>query len=301
MVTLKKAGFTLVELLIVIGVIGILAAITIVVFTDVQKRASDTAITTGLSQAQKQLDLYQSSRGTFPLTGNLAAANIPNNDIDIQYTSNGSTYCITGTRNKVSLTINSETNSSVEGSCPGHGRNGVPPITNLVTNPSFETDLTGWTGTRTGTDSISRSQDVAHSGSWSVKLTSGAPRDWYLEGYVNNLPKGTWTVNAYIYLTSTNPTLNNRESLCCNPGGPAIASYDRTKLNQWQRVSSTYNFTYATSSLRMRFNAQSYATLYVDSVMVTQGSTVYPYADGTNPIWIWNGTAHNSTSTGPAL
>lgn len=46
----KNAGFTIVELLIVIVVIGILAAITIVSFNGVQNRAKDTAQITLVSQ-----------------------------------------------------------------------------------------------------------------------------------------------------------------------------------------------------------------------------------------------------------
>ena len=48
-----KNGFTIVELLIVIVVIGILAAITIVAFSGIQNRANNTTLSTDLSNAQK--------------------------------------------------------------------------------------------------------------------------------------------------------------------------------------------------------------------------------------------------------
>ncbi len=38
-----------------------------------------------------------------------------------------------------------------------------------------------------------------------------------------------------------------------------------------------------------------------DEVMFTAGPTVYGYADGASTGWVWNGTAHSSTSTGPGL
>jgi hypothetical protein len=35
--------------------------------------------------------------------------------------------------------------------------------------------------------------------------------------------------------------------------------------------------------------------------MLTEGSSLTSYADGDTSNWVWNGTAHSSTSTGPAL
>lgn len=52
----KNAGFTIVELLIVIVVIGILAAITIVSFNGVQNRAKDTAQITLVSQWESYIE-----------------------------------------------------------------------------------------------------------------------------------------------------------------------------------------------------------------------------------------------------
>lgn len=51
-------GFTIVELVIVIVVIGILAAITIVSYNGVQKRALNSARLTEVEAWQKQLLLY---------------------------------------------------------------------------------------------------------------------------------------------------------------------------------------------------------------------------------------------------
>ena len=61
-------GFTIVELLIVIVVIAILAAITIVSYNGIQRRASNTAIIAAARDISKLIDMYKVDRGTYPLT-----------------------------------------------------------------------------------------------------------------------------------------------------------------------------------------------------------------------------------------
>lgn len=62
----KKSGFTIVELLIVIVVIGILAAITIVAYNGVQQRASNTKTQNALVSWIKGLQLYKTENNRWP-------------------------------------------------------------------------------------------------------------------------------------------------------------------------------------------------------------------------------------------
>ncbi|MDT4867500.1 type II secretion system protein G [compost metagenome] len=54
----KQSGFTIVELLIVIVVIGILAAITVVAYNGIQQRARDTERTTDIKQLHRSLERF---------------------------------------------------------------------------------------------------------------------------------------------------------------------------------------------------------------------------------------------------
>jgi len=63
-----SSGFTIVELLIVIVVIGILAAITIVAYNGIQVRARDTTRVADLKGVQKALELFYADQGRFPTT-----------------------------------------------------------------------------------------------------------------------------------------------------------------------------------------------------------------------------------------
>ena len=60
---LKNRGFTIVELLIVIVVIAILAAITIVAYNGIQTRAKASAIISDLKATEKAFKLYKASSG----------------------------------------------------------------------------------------------------------------------------------------------------------------------------------------------------------------------------------------------
>jgi prepilin-type N-terminal cleavage/methylation domain-containing protein len=73
----KKSGFTIVELLIVIVIIGILAAIAITTYNSVQTSAENTKTITAVNATVILMKLYQVQNGTYPVP--------PNNSSDETY------------------------------------------------------------------------------------------------------------------------------------------------------------------------------------------------------------------------
>lgn len=65
----KEAGFTIVELLIVIVVIAVLAAITVVAFNGIQDRSHDTRMKNGVAQLERAIRMLATTTGELPRGG----------------------------------------------------------------------------------------------------------------------------------------------------------------------------------------------------------------------------------------
>lgn len=73
---MKKSisGFTIVELLIVVVVIAILAAISVVAYTGIQQRARDTDRASDISQLQKKLEAFHVINNYYPSARDMESA-----------------------------------------------------------------------------------------------------------------------------------------------------------------------------------------------------------------------------------
>jgi prepilin-type N-terminal cleavage/methylation domain-containing protein len=75
----NQKGFTIVELLIVIVVIGILAAITIVAYNGIQQRARNTQVIAGVEAYHKAFRSYHAVNGSYPTTAGCLGEGYPTN------------------------------------------------------------------------------------------------------------------------------------------------------------------------------------------------------------------------------
>ena len=124
--SLINSGFSIAELLIVIVVIAIIAAITMVGYNLVLKNTIATSLQSNLKNAAKQLvvDNIRSSTGTYPAT--LAVANngtgidFPSNTTTtytVDNTDTPNTFCLTATQNSQTYFITQESRP-LSGPCP---------------------------------------------------------------------------------------------------------------------------------------------------------------------------------------
>lgn len=104
----QRRGFTVVELLIVIVVIGILAAITVVSYSSAQQRARDARMVATVTQYADIIKLYKVNKGSFPIP-----------------TTGGNKYCL---GNDYPATANFPANTCVTGD-------------NATTNTAFNNEL----------------------------------------------------------------------------------------------------------------------------------------------------------------
>ena len=305
-----KRGFTIVELLIVIVVIGILAAITIVAFNGVQNKAKASAAQSAVTQANKKVLAYAAQNADM-YPPNLAAADVTNTE-GLQYNYNNGvsprTYGITATNGNFSYYVSNATTQPVSGGYVGHGANGATAITNLATNPSFESTNAGvnaynatntWATTGGSASAryvrATRSNTTGSSGLWMNVATIEPGKDYTLS----------------IALRGNVNTLRDINIEWINPAGTTMVS--RSMLSTvapttaWAVYSGTAMAPAGSAILRLAVYTQSSSTGALtdyadfDAIMVTEGSGQYSYADGNALNWVWNGTQNSSTSTGSPL
>ena len=308
---LSRKGFTIVEMIVVIVVVGILVTIGTIAYNGIQDQSRTVALKSDLSNVPSSLELFkkQSAIGTYPAT--LEAANLPtSNGITYQYssstTSSPVSYCVTGTVKNTSFYVSNANIRPSAGACPGHGVNGVPPITNLVKNPRPNSSYWFSSSASAGTVSF-----ITVGGIPTVRSTRTSTVNYALYSNrsdpVTTLEAGeTYTV---LFRISSNITTPVTFQIGTGTGTASIGSLNRAinlTAGSVQTIRHVFTAPAANAGAPV-FNKFFWSDgdgavgdyIDVSRVMWVKGAYYGAYADGTASDWQWNGDTDASTSTGP--
>ena len=303
-----RSAFTVVELIIVIAVIAILATVTIVAYNGVQQNAHQSALLSDLdnSAAIMARDLNDNGAYATSVTAADGGNGLPTNSgTTYQYTVNNSasppTFCLTGTNSNISYYINNNLDTPTKGACPGDGVNGVPPITNLSTNPRALSGAGGWTSNNSTIYPVTTGVAVTGQPNGITtaamsQLAAGQSNASVLSIYnIDNMGNSTTsrTVGAWVYVSAS-----GYQAYIYAP----TPTYVALSPNTWTYVQSSSPITgwamVAVTKISGLAGSSDYA--YATGSMVVAGSGSYNFADGSSSSsWVWNGAVNTSTSTGP--
>jgi len=312
----SSKGFTIVELLIVIVVIGILAAITIVAYNGIQNRAKDAALKSDAASAAR---LIQQNKITNAQATGVESYPATKTDMAVllklstgtsleTYIGNSSTptrYCMTLKKGDTFLSSTETTSQLSDNEC----------VTNLVPNPRVANDLTGWTSTSStgGNPTPSRATLVSGlAGTTTAMRTNltGTPASWWRGQYcpVSVTAGQSYSLSSYVrpsVAVSTGMIIiwrNSSGATISESGGAFVASAAST----WGLRTSTGVAPVGAVSACLQGGASgagaavSGSWLDLSEMVFEQSATAHAYGDGDSTNWFWTGSEHASTSVGPS-
>lgn len=175
----KGAGFTIVELLVVIVIIGILVTITIVSYTGIQSRAIVASLQSDMANNSQQLKIFQVDNSAYPsdvtdcpspATGNACLKSSANTiyRYSVKNNANPQTFCLVAVNN-LKFYMVTENSSPVSGSCFNVALGATAPcsllVDEIITTSPWCSPGTG-TGLQSLTVTLSAPQDISSVKVW---------------------------------------------------------------------------------------------------------------------------------------
>ena len=192
------------------------------------------------------------------------------------------------------------------------------PIRNLFPRPSAESGITsGWGfNPLTSTPTVSTQTTGGFSGAAFRRAVIGTAGSWVNIGHFMGVGLGrvamtagqTYTYSIYVRSSVALNMRANVETYDAASGGARITTQSGPTVtlvpNVWTRLYVTLTAAANGWGLLTAYTVSPGVamavgdTLEADAIMATEGSTLWPYADGSTPGWAWTGTPHDSVSIG---
>jgi prepilin-type N-terminal cleavage/methylation domain-containing protein len=254
-------AFTIVELLIVIVVIGIIAAITVVAYAGVQDKARTNALTSSLAQVSKKMRVWNvDNPGVYP--SSLADIGITNTE-SITYTydydnaASPATYCLKARSKGVEYNISNVNDTPTAGGCGTY-------------------NLIAWTKPQSGTSPVPSAAidtSVFRTSTASVRI---GPNSTGVG--VRGAPYGgvgqTYTLSGWILTDAGWNGLNNNSKIRFgNASGGGLLSacgYGGVKTT-WTQISCSWTVTEAAPSVTITVgNDGTTGNIWLDDMVLTR-------------------------------
>jgi prepilin-type N-terminal cleavage/methylation domain-containing protein len=285
------SGFTIVELLVVIVVIGVLATITIVSFSGISQRATVASLQSDLEGASRllMLDQVSSDNGNFPDTLTIAnnGMGITSNSNDLSYAVNNNTnpkgFCVASKHGTTSYRITND--GAIEsGDCLSWGLIGHWTMDEGSGSTATDSSTLARNGTWSGTGTHYSTGIIgAYAGQFS-SVTSDFVNISPVASYNNpseisysfwNIPTATSGDHAIIHFAGQLCQSNTVQIRCWVNTSSQSVAYARAASGSWEHVVVTISFvtntvkTYTDGQLRqtdtitVAKNAGNWTTIYV--------------------------------------
>jgi len=305
------SGFTIVELLIVVVVIAILAAITIVAYNGVTKRAAESAMQAGIKQVGTSIGVYKLDNSVYP--SSLATLGIDqslysNKDALWAYTTTGDTFCLsTGSKTSSAIFHISDSNGApTTGLCGDHTVGMLSsPTSPPTTTPPVASYPTRDGYTNTSTSAVGNDTEFLigsiPTGSWmmivySTNNASATPA--VPSGWTTLLPKYT-TNSMYTLIIGKIKQAGDANQQIITSGGTSYEAYSNSVLlwgsgsdavSSWivgapgNRASNATSTTTVTPTITTTVAKSLVLSIALERTSATE--TNYTSLTGATP-WIW--------------
>lgn len=281
----SRSGFTLVELLIVIVVIAILAAITIVAYNGIADKARTSNLQANLSQDYTTLGTYNVDNSGYPTNLSSAeAAGVKASSGDtLAYIPTANGYCLEESNSATSYYITDNMSSAQSGTCPSQD-------TLFANQTPQHTNIDG-----TGVGAIVDSEHALNTGTWFPEA------DGYIFGmYFSSSVPGSVIGVRFYRASSEQP---GSVGYLWNQAGTVMASVNFTNESSsgWQTAYFSNPVAInATTTYMIGYSDPSSYFAYTDGALnsaITNGPLTAPADQFNYPGW-WNSDDDAFCTTG---